>query len=274
MGGNEKLDANQLAGLRETNWGRLLLALGQISLAEWIQIILAFLALCGSFSFGAWFQKWRARRLMRNAREAAEAESVPSVFLPKRHEHYLDQLASGIGALDALPDSEKLKIQAEIGTLVHELRKTHATLHEAMNVLEIETLTQFTQAFGAAHDRIRDWVVNRRIAGDVRTRCHEAAAACFIIAGKLPEPQAQTMRDLGTAMYEADEDAIVPLMLHLLSTVWYDLWSIKYELDHGSTALALRIKERARQRLRPVHERITAEIDAMDKLLGNVTRCQ
>jgi hypothetical protein len=90
--------------------------------------------------------------------------------------------------------------------------------------------------------------------------------------GGLPEPQAQTMRDLGAAMYEADNDAIVPVMLHLLSTVWYDLRNIKDALDHGSTALALRIKERARQRLRPVHRRITGEIDAMDELLRSVIR--
>jgi hypothetical protein len=60
-------------------WSQLLSALGKISLAEWMQIGLAFLALCfGSFSFGAWFHAWRARRSMRQAREAADAEPTPS----------------------------------------------------------------------------------------------------------------------------------------------------------------------------------------------------
>lgn len=117
-----------------TIWSRSLAALGQISLAEWVQIVLAFLALSfGSFSFGAWFQSWKARRLMREASMAADTEAVSSIFLPERHEYYLDQLANGIGTLEVLPDGEKLKIQAQIGKLVHELRKTHATLHEAMN---------------------------------------------------------------------------------------------------------------------------------------------
>jgi len=73
-------------------------------------------------------------------------------------------------------------------------------------------------------------------------------------------------------MYEGGNDAIVLMMLHLLSTAWYDLRNIKDGLDRRPTALALRITERARQKLRPVHRRITGEIDAMDDLLRNVNQ--
>ena len=213
----------------------------------------------------------RDRKLAQRYREIADRYPNEDMGEHDRTLRYLQDVRKGVKGLEELPRAEVDKAKEDLRQLIEQLRATHETLVDALQLFGAQDAERFFKEFDRFKTKFQSVYSNGQILG-ARTRSHQVQDLVFRLTDEIDSSVTgwDEVREFGVSVVVLDREVIVPVMISVLERASVELDLISDAIDMGDKRRAISLKERYWFDAEPLHDEVKDTLARMNELVSRL----